>query len=112
MAIRKAIEHIQYLKAGEKITLVFTDSRITLQLLQNQNKHIHLIELIGTKVIELERDERKVALSWIKAHLGHRGNEMADQLVKEAASSRTIDGCYTRHPKGTVLCDLNLVLKL
>ena len=30
MAILKALEYIQYSKAGEKTVLVFTDSRITL----------------------------------------------------------------------------------
>jgi hypothetical protein len=63
MAILKVLEHIQYLKAGEKTTLVYTDSRITLQMLQNKKKHTRLIELIGTKVIELEKDEWKVAFS-------------------------------------------------
>jgi hypothetical protein len=48
-----------------------------------------------------------VEFSWIKAHAGHQGNELADQPAKEAASSRTIDKCYTRIPKSTVLCDLN-----
>jgi hypothetical protein len=48
-----------------------------------------------------------VAFSWIKAHAGHRGNELADQLAKEAASSRTMDECYTRFPKSAVLGDLN-----
>jgi hypothetical protein len=55
----------------------------------------------------LEQHEWKVEFSWIKAHAGHRGNELADQLAKEAASSRTIDECYTRLPKSAVLCDLN-----
>jgi hypothetical protein len=86
---------------------VYNDSRITLQLLQNQKKHTHLIEQIRTKVSELEQDKWKVEFSWIKAHVGHRGNELADQLAKEAASSRTIDECYTRIPKSAVLCDLN-----
>jgi len=48
-----------------------------------------------------------VEFSWIKAHAGHRGNELADQLVKEAASSKTIDECYNRIPKSAVLCELN-----
>ena len=44
MAILKALEFIQYSKADEKTILVYTDSRITLQLLQNQNKHKRIIE--------------------------------------------------------------------
>jgi ribonuclease HI len=76
-------------------------------MLQNQKKHTHVIEQIRTKVFELERDEWKVEFSWIKAHAGHRGNEIADQLAKEAASTRNIDECYTSIPKSAVLRDLN-----
>jgi len=54
MVILKALEYIQYMQSGEKSVLVHTDSRITLQLLQNQKKHTHLIEQIRTKVIEME----------------------------------------------------------
>jgi ribonuclease HI len=50
-------------------------------------------------VVEFEQDEWKVEFSWIKAHAGHRGNKLADQLAKEAARSRTINECYTRIPK-------------
>jgi len=107
MAILKALEYIQYSEAGEKSALVYRDSRITLQLLQNQKEHTHLIEQIRTKVIELEQDEWKEEFSWIKAHVRHSGNELADPLAKEAASSRTIDECYNRIPKNAVLCELN-----
>ena len=103
MAILKALEHIQYSKTGEKTVLVYTDGQITLKMLQNQKIHTHLIEQIRTKVFELEWDEWKVEFSWIKAHVGYRGNELADQLAKEAASNRTIDECYTRIPKSAVL---------
>jgi ribonuclease HI len=106
MAILKALECIQSSKAEEKTVLVYTDSRLTLQMLQNQKKHTHLIEEIRTKVIELEQDEWKAEFSLIKAH-GHRGNELADHLAKEAASSRTIGDYYTRIPKSAVLSDLN-----
>ena len=57
MAVLKTLEYIQTSKAEEKTVLVCTDSRITLQMLQNQKKNTHLIEKIRTKVIELEQDE-------------------------------------------------------
>jgi ribonuclease HI len=57
--------------------------------------------------MKLEQDEWKVEFSWIKARAGHRWNELADQLGKEAASSRTIDECCTKLPKSAVLCDVN-----
>ena len=45
--------------------------------------------------------------SWTKAHAGNRGNELADQLAKEAESSNTIDECYNKIPKSHVMGELN-----
>jgi len=92
-------------RIGGKIS-TSTYSRITLQLLQNQKKHTRLIEQIRTKVIEMEQHKWRVEFSWIKAHAGHRGNEMADQLAKAAANNKNIDECYTKIPKKAVLCEL------
>jgi len=39
MAILKALEYIQKMEPEEKIVLVHSDSKITLQLLQNKKKH-------------------------------------------------------------------------
>jgi hypothetical protein len=55
----------------------------------------------------LEQDEWKLESSWVKSRAGHWGNELADKLAKEAASSRTIDESYTKIPKSAMLCDLN-----
>jgi hypothetical protein len=59
------------------------------------------------KVIEMELQNWKIELNRIKAHAGHHGNELADQLAKEAATSRDINVCYKRTPKSTVLRELN-----
>jgi ribonuclease HI len=50
----------------------------------------------------MERDEWKVEFSWVKAQAGQRGNELADQLAKEASSSKDIEKCFNRIPKSTV----------
>jgi len=107
VAILKASEYIQYSKADKKTVLLYTDSRITLKLLQNQKKHTHIIEQIRTKVIEMEQQDWIVEFNWIKAHAGNRGNEQADQMAKEAISSKTIEECYTRIPKSAVWRELN-----
>jgi ribonuclease HI len=105
MAILRALEYIQYMKVGEKTALVYTDSRVTLQLLNNQKKHTHLIDKNG-KVTEMEQKDWKVEFSWIKAHAGHRGNEVADQLAKKAARDKNIDECNNRFPNTEVMCEL------
>jgi len=106
MAILKAMEYIQYLKEEEKTVLVYTDSRITPQLLQNQKRHTHLIDQIRNKVLDMEQHEWKVDFSWIKAHVEQRGNELADRLAKEASRSKNIEECYNRVLKSTVSSDL------
>jgi len=64
------------------------------------------MEQIRTKVIEMEKHEWRVEFSWIKAHAGHQGNEMANQLAKEAANNKNIEERYTKIPKSAVLCEL------
>ena len=73
--------------------LVYTDSRITLQSLQNHKRHTHLIDQIRNTVLDMERNEWKVEFSWIKAHVGQRGNELADRLGKEASRNKNIEEC-------------------
>jgi hypothetical protein len=55
----------------------------------------------------MEMQNWKIDLNWIKAHAGRHGNEVADQLAKEAATSREINECYKRTPKSAVLSGLN-----
>jgi ribonuclease HI len=54
----------------------------------------------------MEQQEWKVDFSWIKAHAEHSGNELADQLAKEAASNKNEDDCYSRFPKSAVISGL------
>ena len=107
MAILKALKYIQKMEPEEKIVLVHTDSKITLQLLQNKKKHSKLIEEIRTKVQEIEQREWRVEFRWIKAHAGHRGNEMADQQAKEAARNKNIEESYIKIPKSVVMGEQN-----
>jgi ribonuclease HI len=54
----------------------------------------------------MEQHKWKVAFSWNKAHVEQRGNELADQLAKEASRSRFIEECYNRVPNSTVSSEL------
>jgi len=68
--------------------MVHTDSKITLQLLQDKKKHTKLIEQIRTKVQEMKQREWRVEFRWIKAHAGHRGNEMGNNRRKKQQETR------------------------
>ena len=97
---------VRVYKEGDKTVLIHTDSQITLQLLQNKKKHTRLIELIRTKINEMEQHKWSVEFTWIKAHAGHPGNETADQLGKEAANNKNIEESYTKIPKRAILNEL------
>jgi hypothetical protein len=58
-------------------------------------------------VIEIGKQNWKIELNWIKAHAGHNGNELADQLAKVAATNSDINECYKRIPKSTVKRELS-----
>jgi ribonuclease HI len=102
LAILKALENIQNMDTNHKKVQIYTDSQITLESLKNRKIHKYLIGKIRREVIELERHNWKIEFNWIKAHAGHQGNEMADELAKEAATNSDIKECYLRIPKNAV----------
>jgi len=50
----------------------------------------------------LENHKWAVEFNWIKARAGHQGNELADRLAKEAATSSELNVTYSRIPKSAV----------
>jgi len=66
-----------------------------------EEPHTYRYEKIRKKVSEMENQYWKIEFTWIKAHVGHRGNELADQTAKEAATNSDIE-CYKRITKSTV----------
>jgi ribonuclease HI len=88
--------------------MVYTDSRITLDSLQNPRKHTYLIEEIRKRVATLQESKWKIKFSWVKAHGGIPGNETADKLAKEPARSRLIDITFSRIPMSSVNHDIHI----
>ena len=109
LAIVKALEKIKELSTSEielKTVAVYTDSQVTLDSLRNSSIHNDLIETIRNKLRTLEEDNWIIEFSWIKAHAGHRGNELADQLAKQAAGDNELEFCYTRIPKSQIIREM------
>lgn len=79
---------------------IHTDSKITLQSLKNQKNHRYLIDEIRKKAIDLRKHNWHITFTWIKAHVGHHGNELADKLAKEAAGKGVAS--YSKIP----LCEI------
>ena len=109
IAIINALEAVATLNIPEnspRTAMVYTDSKITLDSLQNPRNHAYLIEEIRKRVATLHDSILQIEFSWIKAHAGILGNETADKLAKEAARTRLIDITFSRIPISSVYHDI------
>lgn len=107
-AILRALQNIIDMKDVEidhRKAVLYTDSMITLDSLRNTDKHHKLIEEIRNVIRSLEGDNWCVHFSWIKAHVGNHGNELADQLAKEAALNTEIPSSFDLIPKSAVITE-------
>jgi len=99
MKALQAIESIHTTDINTRTATIFTNSKITLDSLQNASNHAYLIEEIRKRVAILENCKWKIEFSWVKAHVGIYGNEMADRLAKEASRSKVTNIAFDRIPK-------------
>ena len=65
-----------------KFMKIFCDSQAALLALNNRMISSELVEDVVCKLGELTSREIRVSLVWIKAHVNHKGNEIADELAK------------------------------
>jgi ribonuclease HI len=64
-----------------RIVTIYTESNVTIQSIKNYRNHKSLIQKIRKKALELEKKEWTIQITWIKAHVGNYGNELADRLA-------------------------------
>ena len=99
VAILKALDMIQGMETTdkEKETVIYTDSKITLDLLKKQTTHGYIIEKIRSRIRHLTKQKWTIHFKWVKAHIGIEGNEIADKLAKEAAKEdENLHAIYSR----------------
>jgi ribonuclease HI len=99
--INDNIQRIATVHTDSRIATVHADSRITLQSLKNTKIHKYLIEKIRKTATALEKRNWTITFTWIKAHAGNYGNELADKLAKE--TPRNDDVSFNRIPQNEIV---------
>jgi len=94
------------IQGSQRTTAVHTDSRITLEAIANPRNLQSLVESIRKEIRTLEEDGWIIHFTWVKAHNGNCGNEIADHLAKEAAFSTYVDTAYIKIQKSAVTSEL------
>jgi ribonuclease HI len=89
-----------------RTTGIFTDAKITIDSLKNVNNHSYIIEEIRKTIHILERINWTVEFSWVRAHVGVYGNELADQLAEAAACNRDTTVSFNRFPKSMLYSEI------
>ena len=109
-AILKALEAIERdtenTIINERTAIIYTDSKITIDSLQNTRNHNNLINKIRHQVKHLENSKWRINFSWVKAHAGTFGNELADKLAKDAAREPEATISYNKIPKSNIEMEL------
>ena len=74
-------------------------------MLPNQHAatyHSFLVEEIRKKAASLEEREWRIKFSWVKAHAGTLGDEVAEMFTKVAARSENMQYVFDRITKSTL----------
>lgn len=109
LAILKVLQELRHYSntpKEEKTAVIYSDSRVTLATLKNNCKHNAIAEETLNTLRSLERQQWKIHFSWVKAHVGIVGNELADKLAKLAAQDEDLPTSYNKVPKSTIKTEI------
>ena len=74
-----------------KYIKIFSDSQVALLALNQSEVSSKLVLETKETLNLLAQRTRRITLVWIKVHVGHPGNEVADELAKKATKEDKID---------------------
>ena len=85
IAIREAVKEFQTkLQIDHKYVKIFTDSQAALQALSSNDYTSRIVKETCLELNKLKQLVVRLELVWIKAHVGYKGNERADELARNA----------------------------
>ncbi|XP_072399527.1 uncharacterized protein [Diabrotica undecimpunctata] len=88
-AISKAVQQI--LNRPEDMTVIFTDSLSAIQGIQKIYPNHPVLEQIKKDLVTLQNNRKQLHIVWIPSHVRIPGNEIADQMSKEACKIERSD---------------------
>ncbi|XP_035213931.1 uncharacterized protein LOC118187764 [Stegodyphus dumicola] len=88
LALKRALLWID--QRTENTYRIFTDSLSTLQSLNKGEQRSRSIMSLK-EIIHTIKDNKDLEINWIKAHVGNKGNERADEEAKRATQRPEID---------------------
>ena len=83
----------EIVKMKEVNFVIFSDSRSVLQVVESFNPLNPLVLDILEWLFLIEQRGQTVSFCWVPVHVGVQGNELADNLAKEASSTKTPQKC-------------------
>ncbi|XP_072377210.1 uncharacterized protein [Diabrotica undecimpunctata] len=73
------------------MTVIFTDSLSEIQGIQKIYPNHPILEQIKKDLVTLQNNHKQLHIVWIPSHVGKPGNEIADQMAKEACKIEKSD---------------------